>query len=61
VAAYRVQVLDDDGGLVVGATLNCVDDAAAKAKFAQLPLPPGRAELWLGKRLVTRRLSEPAA
>ena len=60
-AAYRVQVLDEKGDLVVGATLNCADDASAKAKFADLPLPPGRAELWLGKRLVTRRLSEAAA
>ena len=60
-AAYRVQVLDERGELVVGATLNCVDDAAAKAKFAELPLPHGRAELWLGKRLVIRRLAEDAA
>lgn len=59
-AAYRVQVLDDRGGLVVGATLNCPDDAAAKARFLALPLPVGRAELWLGSRLVMRRAVEDA-
>ena len=52
--AYKVQVLDDEGRLVVGATINCVDDAAAKAKFESLPLPDGRAQLTIGGRLVAR-------
>ncbi|WP_374468584.1 hypothetical protein [Phenylobacterium sp.] len=60
-AAYKVQVLNEKGSLVVGATLNCADDAAAKAKFMTLPLPRGEAQLWLGKRLVMRRLDEDAA
>lgn len=55
-----MQVLDDRGELVVGATLNCPDDAAARARFLALPLPPGRAELWLGRRLVLRRAGEDA-
>jgi len=59
-AAYRVQVLDDRGELVVGATLTCPDDAAARARFLALPLPAGQAELWLGRRLVMRRLVEDA-
>jgi hypothetical protein len=59
-AAYRVQVLDHNGQLVVGVTLNCPDDAAAKAKFMALPLPPGEAELWIGKRLVLRRVDAEA-
>ncbi|HVI30915.1 hypothetical protein [Phenylobacterium sp.] len=59
-AAYRVQVLDDRDELVVGATLNCPDDAAARARFLALPLPAGRAELWLGRRLLLRRAVEEA-
>lgn len=56
--AYRVRVLDDDGQLIVGATLSCVDDAAARARFDALPLPPGRAELTLGARLVDSRAGD---
>ncbi|HEY8574598.1 hypothetical protein [Phenylobacterium sp.] len=52
--AYTVRVLDDEGRLVVGATINCVDDAAAKAKFKSLPLPAGAAELSQGSRVVLR-------
>ena len=55
--AYKVRVLDGEGRLVVGATIYCVDDGAAKAKFEILPLPPGSAELTLGSRVVAR--SEP--
>lgn len=55
-----MQVLDDRGELVVGATLNCADDAAARARFLVLPLPAGQAELRLGRRLVMRRAVEDA-
>lgn len=55
-----MQVLDDRDELVVGATLNCPDDAAARARFLALPLPAGRAELWLGRRLLLRRAVEEA-
>jgi len=55
VIPYRVQVLDAHGVLVTGATLRCADDTAAKARFAELPLPEGRAELWRGARLVVSR------
>ena len=58
--AYTVRVTDADGVLVVGATLNCPDDAAAKAKFEALPLPAGRAELTRGRRLVAE-LATPEA
>jgi hypothetical protein len=60
-AAYSVRVLDERGELVVGVTLSCLDDVAAKAKFAVLPLPPGEAELRQGQRLVARRTREEAA
>lgn len=59
-AAYSVRVLDDGGELVVGATLNCPDDDAARTRFLALPLPAGQAELWLGRRLVMRRAVEEA-
>lgn len=58
--AYKVRVLDGEGRLVVGATIYCVDDAAAKAKFETLPLPPGAAELTLGARVVARSPAEQA-
>ena len=54
-ASYRVRVTDGEGRLIVGATLNCPDDAAARAKFESLPLPDGLAELSLGARVVLRR------
>lgn len=56
-----MRVLDERGELVVGVTLSCLDDVAAKAKFAVLPLPPGEAELRQGQRLVARRTREEAA
>ena len=47
--------MSEAGGLVAGATLQCADDTAAKARLANLPLPEGRAELWRGARLVAER------
>lgn len=52
---YRISVVDDAGDLVAGASLRCADDTSAKARFAAMPLPPGRAELWRGARLVASR------
>lgn len=54
-AAYKVQVIDSQGAFVVGATLNCPDDASAVRKFDSLPLPPGTAQLLLGARVVAVR------
>lgn len=54
-ASYKVRVTDGEGRLVVGATLSCPDDAAARARFESLPLPEGLAELTLGGRVVARR------
>jgi hypothetical protein len=54
-ASYKVRVTDGQGRLVVGATLSCPDDAAARARFESLPLPEGLAELTLGARVVARR------
>lgn len=56
---YKVRVLDGDGQLVVGATLTCAGEAAARAKFAALPLPNGTAELVLGRRVIERRTNPP--
>ena len=58
--AYKVRVLDADGRLIVGATLSCVDDTTAKARFVTLPLPQGDAELTRGPRVVARRPSQQA-
>jgi hypothetical protein len=52
---YRIKILDDAGQLVAGATIRCLDDTAAKARFAGMPLPAGRAELWRGARLVAHQ------
>ena len=52
---YRVRVVDAAGRLIVGATVRCADDTAAKAKFMTMPLPAGEAELWRGARLVAQR------
>ena len=56
--AYKVRVLDGDGRLIVGATLNCADDTIAKARFVTLPLPDGEAELTRGARVLIRRPSQ---
>jgi hypothetical protein len=54
---YQVTVTAADGGLICGATLNCTDDVAAVRRFNDLPLPPGRAELRAGQRVVASRVS----
>jgi hypothetical protein len=54
-AAYKVRVTDDQGRLVVGATLYCATDAAARERFEQLPLPHGVAELSLRGRVIVSR------
>jgi hypothetical protein len=54
---YQVKVTAADGGFVCGATLTCTDDVAAVRRFNHLPLPPGRAELRLGQRVVASRVS----